>query len=298
MPPVVFQYSIERSSRVSTGVIEESAEPLASDDPAWLSFRGGLRSRYTAGVMTEPWHEKDQTWEALAPVLFTRRRWERAETEVGLLGALLGLTGDEQILDMPCGTGRHSIELARCGYRATGVDRTEAYLAEARRRAEAGGVTVEWVRADMRSFSRPQAFDVVLNLYTSFGYFEDTADDKLAARAFFDALRPGGRLLMELFGRENLAAGFQSRAWTELDDGLLLLEERAITDHWRRVHNRWIMIQDTRRHEIEFSLRLYSAGELIDLLSDVGFTDVTAFGNLDGDPYDEHARRLVIVATK
>ncbi len=79
--------------------------------------------------MTEPWHEKDQTWDALAAVLFTRRRWERAETEVGLLCALLGLTGVEQILDLPCGTGRHAIELARCGYRVTGVDRTESYLA-------------------------------------------------------------------------------------------------------------------------------------------------------------------------
>jgi len=248
--------------------------------------------------MTEPWHEKDQTWEALAAVLFPRRRWERAETEVGLLGALLGLTGDEQILDMPCGTGRHSIELARCGYRVTGVDRTEAYLAEARHRADTSGVTVEWLRADMRSFSRPLAFDVVLNMYTSFGYFEDAADDRLAAQTFLNALVPGGRLLMELHGKENLAAGFQPRDWVELDDGVLLLEDRSITDHWRSVHNRWIVFHDGRRHEIEFSLRLYGAGELIDLLSNVGFSEINAFGNLDGDPYDEHALRLVVVARK
>ena len=130
----------------------------------------------------------------------------------------------------------------------------------------------------------------------AFDSIHDQAYPRKVLKGIADALRPGGRLLMELHGRENLAAGFQSRAWTELDDGLLLLEERAITDHWRCVHNRWIIIRDTRRYDIEFSRRLYSAGELIDLLSDVGFTDVTAFGNLDGDPYDEHARRLVIVA--
>ena len=101
---------------------------------------------------------------------------------------------------------------------------------------------------------------------------------------------------MELHGKENLAAGFQPRDWVELDDGVLLLEDRAITDHWRSVHNRWIVFHDGGRHEIEFSLRLYGAGELIDLLSSVGFSEINAFGNLDGDPYDEHARRLVVVA--
>jgi len=246
--------------------------------------------------MTGAWHETDEIWESLGPVLFTRRRWERAEVEVGLLIALLGLSGTERVLDLPCGTGRHSLELARRGYRVTGVDRTESYLGEARRRGGDEGIDVEWVRADMRSFSRPEAFDVVLNMYTSFGYFEDAADDRLAAQAFLNALVPGGRLLMELHGKENLAAGFQPRDWVELDDGVLLLEDRAITDHWRSVHNRWIVFHDGGRHEIEFSLRLYGAGELIDLLSSVGFSEINAFGNLDGDPYDEHARRLVVVA--
>ena len=119
--------------------------------------------------MAGAWHERDKTWESIAPVLFTRRRWERAEIEVGLLIALLGLSGHEQILDIPCGTGRHSLELARRGYRVTGVDRTESYLAEARRRSDDNGLDVEWVRADMRSFSRPEALDVVRNIYTTLG---------------------------------------------------------------------------------------------------------------------------------
>ena len=84
-----------------------------------------------------------------------------------------------------------TLELSRRGYRVTGVDRTESYLGEARRRSDDQGLEVEWVRADMRSFARPEAFDVVLNMYTSFGYFEDAADDRLAAQAFLNALVPG-----------------------------------------------------------------------------------------------------------
>ncbi len=248
--------------------------------------------------MVEPWYDNDETWENLAGVLFTRRRWERAETEIGLLIAMLGITGDEAILDIPCGTGRHALELARRGFDVTGVDRTASYLEEARRRARDANLQVRWVHEDMRSFSRPEAFDIVLNMYTSFGYFEDVADDRLAARGFFDALRPGGRLVMELHGKENLAAGFSARDWVELDDGRVLLEERTIVDDWRAVRNRWIVYHDGGRYELEFSLRLYGAAELVDLLRDVGFSEITVFGNLEGDPYDEHARRLVVVAAK
>lgn len=248
--------------------------------------------------MTQPWHEKDETWDTLAPVLFTRRRRERAEVEVGLLIELLDLRGGERILDLPCGIGRHALELARRGFRVTGVDRTDAYLDEGRRAAAGESLGVEWVRCDMREFARPGAFDLVLNMYTSFGYFEDPADDRRAAQAFFDALQPGGRLVMELHGKENLAAGFAPREWHELDDGLLLLEERSITDSWRSVHTRWIIFRNGRRSEVAFSLRLYGASELIDLLEGVGFTDVQALGNLEGDPYDEHAGRLVMVAGK
>ncbi len=248
--------------------------------------------------MTGLWYDKDETWENLAEVLFTRRRWEQAENEIGQLIALLNMTGDEKILDIPCGTGRHALELTRRGFDVTGVDRTASYLDEARRRADDENLKVQWVHDDMRSFERPGEFDVVLNMYTSFGYFEDTADDRAAARGFFDALRPGGRLVMEMHGKENLAAGFHARDWVELDEGRILLEERAIIDDWRRVRNRWIVYHDGGRYEIEFSLRLYGAAELVELLRDVDFAEVSAFGNLDGDPYDEHARRLVVVARR
>ncbi len=248
--------------------------------------------------MADHWYDDDETWENLAGVLFTRRRWEKAETEIGLLLALLRTTGDETILDIPCGTGRHALELARRGFDVTGVDRTASYLDEARRRARDKSLQVQWVHQDMRSFSRPEAFDIVLNMYTSFGYFEDIADDRAAARGFFEALRPGGRLVMELHGKENLAAGFNARDWVELDDGRVLLEERTIIDDWRAVRNRWIVYYDGGRFELEFSVRLYGAAELVDLLRGVGFSEITVFGNLEGDPYDEHALRLVVVAGK
>ncbi len=103
---------------------------------------------------------------------------------------------------------------------------------------------------------------------------------------------------MELMGREVIASGFQPRSWHELEDGALWLEERTVTDHWRSIHHRWILVRQGRRSEHEFTVRTYSAPELIDLLRDTGFTDVVAYGSLEGTPYDQKATRLVVGGEK
>jgi len=248
--------------------------------------------------MSAPWHEDDALWARLPRVLFSARRLARAETEVQQLTALLDLRGDETILDMPCGIGRHAVELARRGHRVTGVDRTAGYLDDAARRAADGGLEVEWVCNDMRAFRRDGVFDVALNMYTSLGYFADLDDDRRVLENVHASLRPGGRLVVETNSKEVLAAGFQPRVWHDLDDGGLLLEERQILDGWRSIRMRWIIIDPTDRQEVEFTLRLYAGTELAGLLDAAGFAEVALYGNLDGDPYDEHARRLVAVARR
>jgi SAM-dependent methyltransferase len=206
------------------------------------------------------------------------------------------------VLDMPCGPGRHSLELARRGFRVTGVDRTVAYLDTARQKAAAEGLDgvaqVEWIKADMRDFRLPERFDAAINLFTSFGYFEDPAEDRQVAANFFASLRPGGRLLMDMMGKEVLARVFREQDWEEEEDGTLFLEERKITRNWGWIENRWIAIRGERRVEFRLGHRLYSAVELTALLTEVGFIDLSVYGSLAGDPYDHTARRLVVLAHK
>ena len=246
----------------------------------------------------ESWHERDAFWREIWPALFTKRRWEQAENQVQQLLELLDLRAGAAVLDLPCGPGRHSLQLARQGFAVTGVDRTAAYLAEARDRAETEGLAVEWVQADMREFRRPGAFDVAINMFTSFGYFEDPADDRRVAENFLASLKPGGRLLMELFGKEALASGFCPRDWLELEDGSLFLEERTVIDAWRKLKTRTILLREGKRYEHELTLRQFSAAELIDLLLEAGFSSAVAYGSLEGIPYDQDASRLVVIATK
>lgn len=149
----------------------------------------------------------------------------------------------------------------------------------------------------MREFRRPKPFDAVINLYTSFGYFEDRADDERTVQNFYDSLRPGGTLVMSATSKEIIAGKFQHRTWDERDS-TYILEEHEIQDNWSWMENQRIIVSDGDLREFTVSHRLYSAFELTELLEGVGFGETTVYGDLDGENYDENANRLVVVARK
>jgi SAM-dependent methyltransferase len=244
------------------------------------------------------WYNDDSFWTAFEGYMFSAQRLGAAKTEVEQMIALLGLQPGARVLDLCCGPGRHSLEFARRGYAVTGVDRTRAYLDKARAGAAQENLACEFIESDMREFSRPAAFDAAINFFTALGYFEDPADDLKVARNLCDSLKPGGRLLVDVNGKENLARKFSERGWSRLEDGTLLLEERELLDGWRRIKNRWIRISGTERREATLVLRLYSGSELAALLEQAGFPQVALYGSLAATQYDQNAQRLIAVATK
>jgi len=250
-------------------------------------------------TMTEskPWHEDDFFWETWGPVLFTERRLAATATEVEGVVSLTGIKPAAHVLDLCCGIGRHSLELARRGFKVTGVDRTAHYLEQANEKAEKENLKVEFVQDDMRNFCRPGTFDCAISMFTSFSYFEDPEEDRQVVANVYRSLKPGGAFLLDMPGKETLARIFTDRGWHE-ENGVLVLEERKVSKNWGWIENRWIMIKDNRRTESRLSLRLYSATELIALLDDCGFKQADAYGDLEGNAYDHTARRLVIVGHK
>jgi SAM-dependent methyltransferase len=229
----------------------------------------------------------------MAPKLFSRVMLERAASEVEGCTRLAGVSPPCKVLDLCCGPGRHSAELARKGYRVTGVDRTREYLDEAGKDFP----DIEFVEADMRDFRRTDSFSLVLNLYTSFGYFEDPADDRKVVENVYESLVPGGKFIMELMGKEVLARIFRERDWYE-EDGIIYLEERRVLDDWKWVEARWLKLDGEKMEEYTISHRLYSARELKELLTESGFGEVEIYGSLAGISYDQNAERLVAVARK
>ena len=242
------------------------------------------------------WHEDDHFWESVP--MFTEGHWEAAREEIDAVLSVLEIEPGAAVLDLPCGAGRHSLELARRGYRVTGVDRTRAYLNTAREKAAAEGLSLELVEADMREFRRPGAFDAAINLYTSFGYFEDQAEDRRVVANLCRCLKPGGKLVMEMMGKEVLARIFQPTDWQELSDGTLFLQERRVSDDWSWIDNRWILVKDGQRRDFSVGHRLYDGMGLRTLLLEAGFESAHLHGGLGGEPYDTSARRLVVVAQK
>ena len=244
-----------------------------------------------------PWYEDELFWESVGPILFYRRRIENAPEEVKNIISLLKLRKGAKILDLCCGVGRHSIELSKLGFKVTAVDRTDKYLRSAKRKARRRGVHIEFVKSDMRDFCRANSFNAIINMYTSFGYFKDKDDDRKVALNMYRSLKKGGRLIIELMGKERLAKIFQERGWSEIGNRIIL-EERKMNEDWSMIKNRWVVIDEKGRHEFTLNHRIYSAAELGDVLKECGFTVTGVYGGLAAEPYGPHANRLVVAAKK
>lgn len=248
--------------------------------------------------MSQPWFDNDALWGDLAPYMFDEARRAGAADEVEQLVRLIGLSKDSRVLDLPCGQGRHSLALAKLGFNVTGVDRTRAFIDQAQLEAGAQGLRADWHVGDIRERPPGAPFDVVLNLLTSFGYFDDDAENLRAAGNLHDCLVPGGTLVMDLMGKEVLARIFAPRDWRRFPDGALLLEERFVEHDWSAVRARWTLIRDGRERVYELRHRVYSFIELRGVLEETGFENIRAFGSLVGGPYDPTAARLVVTAAK
>jgi ubiquinone/menaquinone biosynthesis C-methylase UbiE len=143
--------------------------------------------------------------------------------------ALAGVQPDAELLDAPCGYGRHSIPLAHAGYRVTGADRSPVLLDEARRRA-GEGAWPRWVQADHRELPFEEAsFDAAFNLFSSLGYRGEDGDRQTLAE-LCRVLRPGGALVVETAHRDAFMARLRHRWWDALPDGAVVFEESRF-DH-------------------------------------------------------------------
>jgi SAM-dependent methyltransferase len=213
---------------------------------------------------------------------------ERTDAEVEQVAELLGER--ERVLDCPCGHGRIANGLAERGYRVTGIDYTPLFLEKARADAESRGVDVQYAHGDMRELPWRDEFDALVNWFTSFGYFDDESNSKVL-RGFHDALRPGGRLVMELQNPARLFRILLPATYLRRGDDLAVDVHDVDWEAWR-IETERVLIRNGRARSTRFSVRIYSFPELRGELERAGFEDVHAAvePNLDN--------RLVVVADK
>lgn len=222
----------------------------------------------------------------------------RTQAEVDFLVPVLALVPGAALLDLACGHGRHSIELARRGYQVTGLDLSASHLDLAREAAAAAGVTVAWVEADMRR-PPPGPFDAVINLYSAFGYLESDAADQAVLTAVAHVLRPGGQFLLETRNREQVARTFHPRVWQPLADGSLFLQEATFDLVTGRIRTTVTLVEpDGRREHRDFIMRQYTLAELVHMLAAAGMTVRETWGGFDGSRYTPDSPRLLVLAER
>lgn len=243
------------------------------------------------------WYEDDDLWNSFYDCLFGEDSFRRAADDVPCIRQLTGVEAGS-VLDLGCGPGRYSIPLARAGFNVTAVDLSPYLLERAREREDREDVGVEWVRADMREFHREAAFDLAVSMMTSFGYFEDPADDIRVLENVHYSLAEGGILLMDMAGKEWICRNLQPVHLTEFEDGRLLVERPAVADNFTWIDNEWVLVDGERVVRHRWGHRLYSGQELADRLFAAGFAEVSLYGGLDGSNYDLDAERLVALAVK
>jgi SAM-dependent methyltransferase len=225
---------------------------------------------------------------------------EQTRQEADFLQEMLGVAPPARLLDVPCGGGRHSRELAARGYRMTGVDISEGFLAAARAAAVTGPGSVAWEQREMRDLPWPAAFDGAFCLGNSFAYYDDAGNADFF-RAVARALKPGARFVLDTsYLTEGLLPVLQAHDWARWgpEDSILLLWDRRYDPADGRLHVEYTTIQDGKEEKRPMSARLYTYREICRLAEEAGFIDLQGYGSLAREPFVLGSRRLLLVATR
>src|SRR5436305_1103544 len=224
---------------------------------------------------------------------------ERTDKEVDNIISLLQLPPGSAILDLCCGYGRHAIPLAQHGYEMTGLDLSKKFLQLAQEDAEAKGVKIRWRCNHMKNIPFEEAFDAVINIFTSFGYLEDEEEDLQVLQQVHKALKPEGFFLLDTVLQTRVIRSFAPHSIIHYNDGLIVLEERRIDlPTSRNEVQMTILFPDGKRNEYKQSMRIYTLTELIHMLTAAGLQTQAYYGGLDGSSLTMDSRRLVIVSQK
>ncbi|MBN2379536.1 class I SAM-dependent methyltransferase [candidate division WOR-3 bacterium] len=242
-------------------------------------------------------------WESFFDENYARLNMELQDIEatrkqVDFLIDVLKLKKESRLLDVGSGTGRHVLEFARRGFeRVTGLDQSRIYIEKSRTRAELEGMRASFVRADMRRIPFRDEFDAAYSYGTIFGYFERKGDDNLAIQNVLNALKPEGKLFLDVINRDWIVLNYARRGWSE-HQREYTLEERKFDLKTSTAHSTWAYFTRTGTSRREMRIRLYSLHEIIALLERNGFRFEAAWDSLNKEQPTMDSYHFKILAIK
>lgn len=228
-------------------------------------------------------------------IVYKHRDLQGAYEEVKQMINWLDLPQQAAVLDLCCGMGRHAVALTEFGYDVTGVDLSDVLLDEARKLADAA--KVRWMQGDMRDVPLEETFDAVVNLFSSFGYFETDEENGKVMSEIDRLLKSGGQFIIDFMNAEYVRTHLVPYS-ERVTDGVRIEERRSIENGSVIKH---IVLKEEEladRHYVE-RVRLYGLSDFEAMLKQTNLHIDQVYGDYSQATYDERqSPRLIIVGHK
>ncbi|MDX5475478.1 MAG: class I SAM-dependent methyltransferase [Bacillaceae bacterium] len=229
-------------------------------------------------------------------MIYKHRNEKRAQEELTSISKFLPFKKGDQLLDLCCGNGRHCRWFAKQGIKVTGVDLSSTLLKEARKKEQANKLGIRYIQTDMRNIQFDQEFDIVVNLFTSFGYFEQDSENERVIAKISLALKPGGHFLLDFFNpyyvRRKLIP-----ITVETVGEKTIHQFRKIEDNTVKKTIKINDHQGSKRYEER--VKLYTEEYLTKIIENYDLRIKSIYGNYDGSPYSvENSERLILLCKK
>lgn len=244
-----------------------------------------------ASAWYEDWFDQEEYY-----VLYRNRDEADARKLLSLIEAVTRIVQGAKVLDMACGRGRHARLLALQGFKVTGVDLSPSAIETARKMAVTESLDIEFATGDMRESPCDSCYDLVVNLFTSFGYFDDDAENARAVVAMAKSLRSGGWFVQDFMNGEYWSRHFVP--YDERKENGMLIKQRRWVERDRLNKEITFVGGDGRERRFEESVRLFGLGDFERMHTAAGLRIERVFGDSDGGQYGDDSKRLIIFSRK
>jgi cyclopropane fatty-acyl-phospholipid synthase-like methyltransferase len=228
--------------------------------------------------------------------VYQHRNESDAEVHIKLILENIQISAKANILDMACGAGRHAIILARKDFNVTAVDLSENLLSIAKKTADEENLSINFVHSDIRKFDTTDRFNLVLNLFTSFGYFETDEENFAILQKAYDLLIDGGYFILDFFNSQFLQRNLVEFSEENIN-GAEIHQYRKIKEN--RVTKKIVITKEGNLSTYEESVRMFTKDELVSIITKIGFDIYKTFGDFLGNEFDNlKSPRLILVCKK
>ncbi|MGQ9610445.1 MAG: class I SAM-dependent methyltransferase [bacterium] len=240
----------------------------------------------------EEWFGKDYM------LIYPHRDIEEAVLQINFLLKKISLPQNAKILDLCCGCGRHSIELKKLGYDVVSADLSTDLINIAKSTAHDNNIDLKIIRCDMRQIPFKDQFDLIIQFFTSFGYFESDEENQIVLNSISKALKPNGKFLIDYMNPDYVIGNLISKDEKDIPEGIHVIQERWIDEKKRRINKKITLIKGGKEKNYLESVRLYSHKEIQNMLSKAGLQLSETYGDFAGEKFNKKSPRMILIGYK